>query len=63
MFTFQLCEDCGQEQSLDCKMLLCKDKDDFAIVCCIVYAINNGLSILGNLEDLQNNQGDSDFLR
>lgn len=53
MFNFQMCEDCGKEKSFDCKLLLCNDKNGFAVICCIVYAINNNLSIIGDLEDLE----------
>lgn len=55
MTTFGPCVDCGVKGiSDDCAMYVCKDKDGFYVVCCIVFAISNGLSIcksLGNLNE------------
>lgn len=49
---FGTCVDCGKEESLDCQLYLCKDKEGFLVVCCIVYAINNSLTILKRLDGL-----------
>jgi hypothetical protein len=46
------CIGCGKEESLDCQLYLCKDKDGFLVICCIVYAINNSLTILKRLDGL-----------
>ncbi len=49
---FGTCVRCGHEESRDCPLYLCKDKDGFLIICCIVYAINNSLTILKCLDGL-----------
>lgn len=46
------CINCGKEESYDCQLYLCKDKDGFLIICCIVYAINNQLFIMKRLDGL-----------
>ena len=49
---FGTCIDCGREESPDCQLYVCKDDEGFLIICCIVYAINNSLTILKRLDGL-----------
>ena len=53
---FGTCVNCGKEESLDCQFYLCRDKDGFLVVCCIVYAILNHLAILRRLDGLLDNE-------
>ena len=53
---FGTCVGCGNEESRDCQLYLCKDKDGFLVICCIVYAINNSLTILKCLDGLMDEE-------
>jgi len=53
---FGTCQDCGKEESFDCQFYLCRDKDGFLVVCCIVYAIFNHLAIVRRLDGLLDNE-------
>ena len=48
---FGTCVGCGNEESRDCPLYLCRDKDGFVIICCIMYAIKKNLKILGLVGD------------
>ena len=48
---FGTCVGCGNEESRDCPLFLCRDKDGFVIICCIMYAIKKNLKILGLVGD------------
>ena len=46
------CIDCGKPESSDCALYLCQDKQGFLIICCMVYAIVNHLTIMKRLDGL-----------
>jgi hypothetical protein len=56
---FKICEGCGKGKDFDCPFYICKDKLGFLVICCIVYAVNNDLFILGRVNDLLGN-GEND---
>jgi len=43
---FGLCQGCGSQESRDCQLYICKDKDGFVVVACMVYVINHSMAIL-----------------
>ena len=43
---FGICVGCEMGENADCPLFICKDKDGFVLVCCLVYVINNDLTIL-----------------
>lgn len=47
---FGVCVDCGREESGDCPMYICMDDNGLVVVCCLVYFINNNLTILKCLD-------------
>mgnify|MGYP001197145009 CR=1 FL=1 len=47
---FGTCVDCGVKGTSDCALYVCRDAQGFTIVCCIVYAIVHGLSILKRID-------------
>jgi len=53
---FGVCLDCGKPESYDCQLYMCKDKNGFLIICCLVYAINNSLTILKRMDGLLDNE-------
>ena len=44
---FTVCEGCLEGGYIDCPLYACMTFDGFVIICCIVYAIEMGLSIIG----------------
>lgn len=55
---FGVCFDCGNEESRDCPMYLCVDKDGFIIMCCMVYVLNHHLRIIRAIDDVSDPDGD-----
>ena len=51
MFNFGLCEDCGTEQMGECYLYICQSIEGFPVICCIVYAINEDLTILRRMDE------------
>jgi len=49
---FGSCMYCGKEESFDCPLYLCQDKNELLVICCIVYVINNSLLILKKMDGL-----------
>lgn len=47
---FGQCQDCLQER--ECPLYLCIDKEGFLVICCIVYMINNSLTIVRRMDDM-----------
>ena len=43
---FGVCVGCDVGENADCPLFVCRDKDGFVFVCCLVYVINNDLTIL-----------------
>ena len=56
---FGVCQDCGRDESRDCPMYLCVDKDGFFVMCCMVYVINHHLRIIHNIDEI--NDSDTDY--
>lgn len=40
------CENCGKEESYDCKLYLCMSKEGFLVVVCIMFVVIHNLTIL-----------------
>ena len=49
---FGVCVGCEVGENADCPLFVCRDKDGFVFVCCLVYVINNDLTILKRLDGL-----------
>lgn len=52
---FGLCEGCLEGGYEECPLYLCQSNEGFIVICCIVYAIDNRLGILG-LIDLEGDE-------
>lgn len=46
------CVGCGSSESFDCPLYLCETNEEHVIVCCIVYAVVNHLTILRKIDTL-----------
>ena len=43
---FGTCVDCETGGIAECPLFICMDENGFVVVCCLVYVINNDLTIL-----------------
>ena len=46
---FTVCEGCLEGENQDCPLYICQTWDGFIVICCIVFAIEMGMSILSRV--------------